>query len=125
MGERLRVGIVGASPRGGWAAGVHLPAIAGLDEVTLTAVATSNAVSARAAADAFDVPYAFVGAGELAAHSEVDLVVVSVKVPGHAAAIRAALAAGKHVYSEWPLGVDLAEATDLARLAASAGVVHA
>jgi predicted dehydrogenase len=53
------------------------------------------------------------------------LVVVSVRAPAHAAAIRAALAAGKHVLSEWPLGVDLAEATDLAAAAERAGVLHA
>ena len=51
--------------------------------------------------------------------------VASVKVPAHAAVIRAALAAGKHVYAEWPLGVDLAEASALAGAAAAAGVVHA
>src|SRR5262249_56837724 len=40
-------------------------------------------------------------------------------------AMRAGLAAGKHVYSEGPLGADLAEATALADAAAAAGVVHA
>ncbi|WP_433634190.1 Gfo/Idh/MocA family oxidoreductase [Nocardia sp. CA-120079] len=44
---------------------------------------------------------------------EVDLVVVSVKASGHAAVIREALAAGKHVVSEWPLGVDADEAGEL------------
>jgi predicted dehydrogenase len=73
----------------------------------------------------FGIRHAFASAGELAAHPEVDLVVVSVKVPAHAAAIRAALAAGKHVFSEWPLGADLAEASALADAAAAAGVVHA
>jgi predicted dehydrogenase len=76
-------------------------------------------------ANTFGIRHAFASAGELAAHPEVDLVVVSIKVPAHAAAIRAALAAGKHVYSEWPLGVDLAEASALADAAAAAGVVHA
>ncbi|MFE2721746.1 Gfo/Idh/MocA family protein [Kitasatospora sp. NPDC059327] len=47
-----------------------------------------------------------------------------VRPGGHAKVIRAALAAGKHVLSEWPLGVDVAEAEDLARAAAAAGVVH-
>ncbi|HYT26119.1 MAG TPA: Gfo/Idh/MocA family oxidoreductase [Actinomycetota bacterium] len=39
-----------------------------------------------------------------------------------AAALRAAIAAGKHVYCEKPLAVDLATALELARLAADAGV---
>jgi len=124
MPEPIRVGIVGASPRG-WAAAAHLPALAHLDELTVTAVATTRQDSARAAADLFGIRHAFAGADELAAHPEVDLVVVSVKVPAHAAAIRAALAAGKHVYSEWPLGANLPEASALAGAAAAAGVVHA
>jgi len=124
MPELLRVGIVGASPQS-WAAAAHLPALAHLDELAVTAVATTCLDSARATADTFGISHAFASADELAAHPEVDLVVVSVKVPAHAGAIRAALAAGKHVYSEWPLAVDLAEASALADAASRAGVVHA
>ena len=124
MPERIRVGIVGASPQS-WASAAHLPALAHLDELTVTAVATTRLDSARAAADTFGISHAFASADELAADPEVDLVVVSVKAPAHAGVIRAALAAGKHVYSEWPLGVDLAEASALADVAKAAGVVHA
>ncbi len=127
MPERIRVGIVGASPQS-WAAAAHLPALAHLDELTVTAVATTRKDSARAAAGTFGVRHAFASAEELASHPEVDLVVASVKVPAHAAVVGAALAAGKHVYAEWPLGVDLAEASalaDAASAAAAAGVVHA
>jgi predicted dehydrogenase len=124
MAARIRVGIVGASPQS-WAAAAHLPALAHLDELTVTAVATTRRESARAAADMFGVRHAFISADELASHPEVDLVVASVKVPAHAAVVRAALAAGKHVYAEWPLGVDLAEADALADAVVAAGVVHA
>src|SRR2546423_15491073 len=41
-----------------------------------------------------------------------------------APALRAAIAAGKHVYCEKPVAGDLATAIDLARLAAAAGVKH-
>ncbi|MEV0202321.1 Gfo/Idh/MocA family oxidoreductase [Nonomuraea sp. NPDC050691] len=118
----IRVGVVGAS---GWAAVSHLPALAGLDGYEVTAVATTNATSAGKAAAQYGARLAFDDAGALAAHPDVDLVVVSVKAPGHAAVIRAALEAGKHVVSEWPLTVDPAEADELARTAAEAGVVHA
>ena len=47
MPERIRVGIVGASPQS-WAAAAHLPALAHLDELTVTAVATTRQESARA-----------------------------------------------------------------------------
>jgi predicted dehydrogenase len=88
-------------------------------------VATTRTQSARETADRFGVALAFDSADSLVAHQDVDLVAVTVKVPSHAAVVRAALAAGKHVLSEWPLGVDLAEASALADLARSAGTVHA
>ncbi len=125
MSDQIRVGIVGASLNRSWASAAHLPALAQLDEFTVTAVATTRHDSARETADAFGIPYAFADAGELAAHPEVDLVVASVKAAGHADVIRAALASGKHVLSEWPLGVDLAEASELAAAADAADVVHA
>lgn len=118
----IRVGVVGAS---GWADGSHLRALAALPEFEVTAVATTNQVSADRAAATHGVRYAFGDARELIGHAEVDLVVVSVKASGHAAIIRAALEAGKHVVSEWPLGVDDDEAEELAAAAAAAGVVHA
>ena len=125
MAERIRVGIIGASAERSWAAASHVPALAFLDEFTLTAVSTTRMSSAQAAADAFGAAHAFADANELAAHPDVDLVVVSVKAPGHADATRAALNAGKHVLTEWPLGVDVAEARALALEAETAGVVHA
>ena len=54
MPEPIRVGIVGASPHS-WAAAAHLPALAHLDELTVTAVATTRPDSARAAADLFEL----------------------------------------------------------------------
>ncbi len=121
----IRVGIVGASPDRGWARASHLPALGHLDEFEVTAVATTRQASAERAAEMYGIPHAFADAGQLADHPDVDLVVVSVKAPDHAKAIQAALAAGKHVFSEWPLGVDLAEAVALAEAATAAGVVHA
>ncbi|MGO4614153.1 Gfo/Idh/MocA family protein [Nocardia sp. 2YAB30] len=118
----IRVGVVGAS---GWADSSHLPALAALEEFDVTAVATTNQASADRAAAAHGARHAFADAGELTAHPEVDLVVVSVKASGHAAVIRAALDAGKHVVSEWPLGVDAAEASELTEAATAASVVHA
>jgi predicted dehydrogenase len=40
-----------------------------------------------------------------------------VRVPAHYALTKEALTAGKHVYCEWPLGANLAEAVELAALA--------
>ncbi|MCK7624327.1 Gfo/Idh/MocA family oxidoreductase [Streptomyces sp. RS10V-4] len=121
----LRVGVIGANPDRGWAARAHIPALAALPDYALTAVATSRPESARAAARAFGAAHAFTDAGRLAAHPEVDLVVVTVKVPAHAELVGAALAAGKHVYCEWPLARTTEEAATLAAAAERAGVHHA
>lgn len=102
----------------------HLPAIARLPGLELTAVATTNPESAKAAAAAFGVDEYYWSADELARSPNVDIVSVSVRVPFHAQIVRAALAAGKHVMCEWPLAVDVAEADALAAEAASAGVHH-
>ncbi|MEV0381401.1 Gfo/Idh/MocA family oxidoreductase [Nonomuraea sp. NPDC050643] len=118
----IKVGIVGAS---GWADVAHLPALAALDEYRVTAVATTRQESADRVAARYGVPLAFADAGALTAHDDVDLVVVSVRAALHTKVIRAALEAGKHVLSEWPLTVDPDEAAELAEAAATAGVTHA
>ena len=63
------------------------------------------------------MPLTFGTAEELARRDEVDLVVVSVKVPHHRKVVTTALQAGKMVLCEWPLGNGLAEAKELAALA--------
>ncbi len=120
----IRIGVIGATPGRGWGTAAHLPALRALEEFEVTAVATTRLDTARATAKAFGVPLAFADASELVSSPEVEAVAVTVKVPEHDQLIRAALAAGKHVFSEWPLGVDLAQATALADLARSSGVRH-
>jgi len=121
----LRIGIVGASAERSWAKDSHIPAIAEIPGVTLTAVATRSEASARAAAEAFGARYWFDDAKELVRSDAVDIVSICVKVPEHRAVVMAALEAGKHVYCEWPLGHDVAEAEMMEAAARHAGVHHA
>ena len=120
----IRVGVIGATPGRGWGTAAHLPALAALEEFQVTAVATTRLSTASQTAAAFGIPLAFADDAELVSSPEVDAVAVTVKVPEHDQLIRAALAAGKHVFSEWPLGVDLAQAAALADLAEARGVRH-
>lgn len=117
----IGVGVIGASPGTGWAAATHVPALQALPQYDLRAVATSRAESARRAADEWKVD-AFDDPRQLIGHPGVDLVVVAVKVPDHQDLVAQAIAAGKMVFSEWPLGVDLVQAEDMAAKAAEAGV---
>lgn len=122
--KKIRVGVIGASPDRGWAARAHVPALMSLPGYRITAVCTSRPESARAAAREFGAPHAFTDARRLAEHPEVDLVVITVRVPLHAELVEAALAAGKHVYCEWPLARTSEEAGALVTSARRAGVHH-
>lgn len=118
----LRVGIVGASAERGWAKESHVPAVQKLAGFELTAVAAGDQVRSDAAAKAFGAQKAFADAKNLVRDTEIDLVSIAVKVPDHRELLLAALAARKHVYCEWPLGRNLAEARELAAAAEKAGV---
>jgi predicted dehydrogenase len=117
MADTIRVGIIGANPERSWALRAHVPALAALPQYTLQAVSTSRRESAEAAARKFHAPLAFDSHTNLVTHPDVDLVVVSVKVPFHYELVMAALEAGKAVFCEWPLGNGLQEATEMAALA--------
>jgi predicted dehydrogenase len=122
--QPFKVGIVGLQPGRSWAARAHIPALHALsDSYEIVGVANTSLASAQKAAAETGLPRAFANVAELIAAPEVDIVVVTVKVPHHLEIVKAALEAGKHVYCEWPLGNGLAEAEELAALARAKGVL--
>jgi len=121
--SRIRVGVIGANPTT-FASHSHLPAIKALPHYELVAVATTRMETAQASAQKFGAPYAFADPARLIEHPDVDLVAVVVKVPAHYELVHAALSAGKHVYCEWPLGLNVDEAEALAELARRSGLAH-
>ncbi len=125
MEKPLGVGIIGASAERGWAKESHVPAVQKVAGLKLAAVATGSQPSADAAAEAFGAEAGYGDAEALIQDPKVDIVTVAVKVPDHKKLVLSALAAGKHVYCEWPLGRDLAETEELAAAAARASGVHA
>src|SRR5256884_3447623 len=118
----LGVGIIGVSPVRGWAATAHIPALRALPNYEIRALSARNAESARAAGDAFGVSAVYSDHEQLVAQPDIDVVAVTVKAPHHRELVSAALAAGKAVYCEWPLGRDLDDARAMAALAAGQGV---
>jgi predicted dehydrogenase len=123
-GGKLRVGIVGANIERGFAIAAHIPALQVLPGFEITAVCTTREASANQAAAYLGIPLAFTDPARLAEHPDVDVVAVSVRVPSHREVVLTALAAGKHVYCEWPLGRNLEEGRELLAAAESAGVRH-
>jgi predicted dehydrogenase len=121
MAARIRVGIVGATvtPGGsGWGANAHVPALRALpDSFELVAVCTQHDDTAQASAAKFGARLWFSDFSKMLADADVDLVVVSVRVPKHHDLVMQALEAGKDVLCEWPLGANVAEAERMHSLA--------
>jgi predicted dehydrogenase len=115
----LGVGIVGVSPARGWAATAHIPALRALPNYEIRALSARSPESARAAGETFGVSAVFSDHEQLVTQPDIDVVAVTVKVPHHRALVSTALAAGKAVYCEWPLGRDLDDARAMAALAAT------
>ena len=98
----------------------HVPALAMLPEYELRGLVASSAQSAKAAAIRHGVAFCSDRLDDLLARPDIDLVVVSVRVPEHRRIVEASLRAGKAVLCEWPLARDLPEAEALSEIAQGA-----
>jgi predicted dehydrogenase len=116
---KIRVGMIGI---GNWAKNGHIPVLNLLPEYELSAIYSRRRDAAEAAATAYGFKHVTGTLHELVNHPDVDLVVVLTTAPQHEEGIRAAIAAGKDVYSEWPLTPSRALSEKLIRLADAAGV---
>src|SRR6266478_6607937 len=114
----LGVGIIGVNPGWGWAVTAHIPALRALPMYEIRALSARSPESARAAGEAFGIKAVFQDPEKLVIQPDIDVVAITVKVPHHRELVSAALAAGKAVYCEWPLGRDVDEARAMAALAA-------
>ncbi|KAK3332919.1 hypothetical protein B0T19DRAFT_113369 [Cercophora scortea] len=125
----IRVALIGlsASAKTSWASRAHLPYLlspAGLAKFEIVALLNSSVAAAKSAIAEYNLPATTRAYGDpaaLAADPDVDLVVCNTRVDKHAETIRPSLAAGKSVYSEWPLAQDAAHARDLAGVARESG----
>jgi predicted dehydrogenase len=98
--KTIRVGIVGG---GNWARHGHLRVLSLLPAYEIAAIYSRRIESAKAAAEEYGIAHVADTLAALVEHPEVDLVVVLNTAPQHADTVRAAIAAGKDVYCEWPL----------------------
>ena len=122
--KKINIAVIGANIHMGWGGGVHLPALLKLPEYQVVAVCTSRKETAEEAAKHFNVPMAFHNYRDMIAHPDVEAVSVCVRVPLHHQMVLDAIEAGKHVYCEWPLGVTLAQAEEMASRARQKGISH-
>ena len=124
MSERpIRVGIVGASADPwAWASTAHVPALKALPEYELAAVASRDQERADAAGRAHGIPRTYGRFVEMIERPDLDMIVVSTSSEHHHALVMAAIAAGKHVFCEWPFGRNIDEAREMRDAAAARGV---
>lgn len=115
----LRVGIISAA----WGAVAHLPAWRSLDGIEVTAICTSRPETAAKAAADYGIARAFHDFRALAADPDIDIVDCGTRPVLRHAMVRAALAAGKHVYNGIPFARDLADAQDMHDRWQAAGTV--
>jgi len=117
----IRVGVIGA----GFIGPAHIESLRRLGDVEVVALAGSSQESAVRKAAELSVPRAYGDYQELIRDPEVDVVDISAPNVYHYPAAKAALAAGKHVVCEKPLGMTSAESAELLALAERSGLVHA
>lgn len=118
MSETLRSGVIGAGVFGGY----HARQYARLEGVTLVGVYDTHPDRAAKVA----MPLGARAYADLEAFlAEVDVVTIASPATHHADQALAAIAAGKAVYVEKPIGVSVAEADKVRAVAAAKGVVVA
>ena len=114
-----KVGMVGA----GNISGIYLKNFREVfKDVELVAVCDLIRERAEKAQELNNIPKLYDTMEELFADPEIDIILNITRPYQHYAVSKAALLAGKHVYSEKPLGADLAEGEELVRLAAEKGL---
>ncbi|RED18801.1 Gfo/Idh/MocA family protein [Pontivivens insulae] len=116
MSELIGVGIIGC----GNISTAYLRLASLFAGYEVRAVADLNIEAAKAQAEAFDVRAETVD--DLLGAADIDLIVNLTIPAAHAAVSKAALEAGKHVYSEKPFVLSVDEGEELAKLAAANGL---
>jgi predicted dehydrogenase len=110
----VEVGVIGA---GNFATSVLVPALARARGARLAAVASARGISARHLAERHGFTRASTSGDELLRDPHLDAVVITTRHDRHADEVCAALAAGKHVFVEKPLAIEI---ESLQRVAAAA-----
>ncbi|MER5668634.1 Gfo/Idh/MocA family protein [Streptomyces mirabilis] len=110
---------------GGWASYGHIPALRTLPEFEVVSVSARRQESAQQAAEKFGIPHAYEDAHDLIKDPDVDLVAVLTPTSQRVPLVKAAIEAGKDVYSEWPLTTRTSAASEeLLALTEAKGVRH-
>lgn len=114
----LRWGVLGT----GWIAERFISTVQRNTRQRIEAIGSRGADRSATFAARFGVPRSYGSYEELVADPALDVVYVATPHNAHLAGARSALEAGKHVLVEKPLGLNAAQAIEIARLAADRGL---
>lgn len=120
MATPLRIGILGA---GGIARGGHLPVLAALPDLKVTALCDVREEPLKELAQTYAIPFTTTRVEELIGRVDVDAVLVTTPNFYHVPHSVQALAAGKHVLCEKPMAVDARAAEQVVEAAAGSSRV--
>ena len=118
--RRVRVGVVGA---GRFAEECHVPGVQAHPRGDVVALCARNRERATAMAARLSVPEVYTDYRELIARPDVDAITVATPDALHLPVAVAALEAGKHVFCEKPLAMNVAEARTMVEVADQSGRV--
>ena len=116
---KIKWGVIGC---GGIAMRRTIPGMMLSDNSELVAVMDTNFEAAQKVKEDFNAKYAFSSVEELLAVSEIDAVYIATPVFCHKEQVFAAAKAKKHILLEKPMGLSVAEATEIAKFCEAEGV---
>jgi predicted dehydrogenase len=119
--QKLRLGVIGT---GAFAETCHLPGLQSHPQAEVTVLCGGDQGRTRGLAERFGIPETSLDYAEVCARKDIDAVTIATPNVAHAAQARAAFAAGKHVFCEKPLGMNLQEVTALLHTAEQSHRIH-
>ena len=115
---KIKVGLIGC----GSVSGAYLPNLTSKDYIEVVSLCDLKPERARKRAEQFKVPNTYPNIDEMLAGAKFDLLVNTTSMPSHYPVNKKALAAGKHVWSEKPMALEVRLARELLDLATKKGV---
>jgi len=116
--KQIKAAIIGA----GFIGRVHLDALQRIEGVQIAAIIDPYLDQVQRLAEAYSIPLVSADIADVLQNSEIESVHICTPNAQHAAMVKAALAAGKHVACEKPLATSLKNAEELVALAQSTGL---
>ena len=118
---KLRVAVVGT---GAFAEACHIPGVQSHPCAEVVALCGHRYDRTRLLAERMNVPAVYIDYEELCARADIDAVTIATPNVVHARIAQAALRAGKHVFCEKPMGMNVREVLDMLRAAEDSGQIH-